>query len=167
MWCVPPESDPSPARCPACLPACLPAEDLLLPVLNQRAHEILNSYNHLRGPVTAPLNISAVAAGLPDAGALFGHPRTGRCCLWPCAGCAASGARPLLGDRSRPDAGSDWCPPPFAEAAKDEEQPVEGAQESRSQILIGHLASYEASGGVGWTHARWQLDLQTICWESV
>ncbi|EFN59047.1 expressed protein [Chlorella variabilis] len=41
--------------------------DVLLPVLNQRAHVILDSYNHLRGPVTTPLNTSAVMRGIPDA----------------------------------------------------------------------------------------------------
>ena len=43
---------------------------MLLPVLNQRARVILDSYNHLRGPVTAPLNTSAVMHGIPDAGEL-------------------------------------------------------------------------------------------------
>lgn len=47
----------------------LAAEDVLLPVLNHRAHEILDSYNHLRGPVAAPLNVTAILQGLPDAGA--------------------------------------------------------------------------------------------------
>jgi hypothetical protein len=66
--------------CP-CLAAPFHAEDLLLPVLNQRAHAILASYNHLRGPVTAPLNATAVAAGVPDAGALARCCRRHRCAL--------------------------------------------------------------------------------------
>jgi hypothetical protein len=51
------------------LRACpLDAEDMLLPVLNNRAYAILDSYNHLRGPVTAPVNVTAVLKGIPDAG---------------------------------------------------------------------------------------------------
>ena len=49
---------------------CMRAEDVLLPVLNARAHKILNSYNHLGDPVTQPVNVSALMAGLPDPGAL-------------------------------------------------------------------------------------------------
>lgn len=56
------------------------AEDALLPVLNRRAYVILDSYNHKRGPVTAPLNVTAIMAGLPDAGA------SGAGCSWWGAG---------------------------------------------------------------------------------
>lgn len=37
-------------------------------MLNNRAYAILDSYNHLRGPVTAPVNVTAVLKGIPDAG---------------------------------------------------------------------------------------------------
>ncbi|KAL4430719.1 hypothetical protein ABPG75_005975 [Micractinium tetrahymenae] len=73
-------------------------EDALLPVLNRRAYVILDSYNHKRGPVTVPLNVSAILAGLPD-----------------------------------------------AEAA-DKEVAAAPAEQHESQILIGHLASYEGMG---------------------
>ncbi|KAL4432396.1 hypothetical protein ABPG77_001695 [Micractinium sp. CCAP 211/92] len=73
-------------------------EDALLPVLNRRAYVILDSYNHKRGPVTAPLNVTAIMAGLPDA------------------------------------------------EASDKEAAAAPAEQSESQILIGHLASYEGMG---------------------
>lgn len=73
-------------------------EDVLLPVLNHRAYEILNSYNHLRDPVSVPLNVTAILAGQPDAEA----------------------------------------------DGKDEE--AAKATDTQSQILIGHLASYEGMG---------------------
>lgn len=63
------------APCPPASRAYLPAEDALLPVLNKRAHLLLDSYNHLRGPVTAPVNVTAIMAGKGDAGASLG----GRC----------------------------------------------------------------------------------------
>ena len=65
MHAQPALSDP-----PSCRSAPAYAEDALLPVLNRRAYVILDSYNHKRGPVTAPLNVSAILAGLPDAGEL-------------------------------------------------------------------------------------------------
>lgn len=61
---------PRPAQGRPVLPAVPRAEDALLPVLNRRAYVILDSYNHKRGPVTEPLNVSAVLAGRPDAGGL-------------------------------------------------------------------------------------------------
>ena len=117
ICCMPPKVTQlvMPACCllrwpgPIALP-CLPAEDLLLPVLNQRAHEILNSYNHLRGPVTAPLNVTAVAAGLPDAGA-----QSGECAHWAVllllAQRLAAAQLLLLGHCRRTAAGltDDWC----------------------------------------------------------
>ena len=50
-------------------PSAPAAEDALLPVLNKRAHLLLDSYNKLRGVVATPLNVSAVVAGQPDPGA--------------------------------------------------------------------------------------------------
>ena len=41
-------------------------EDALLPVLNRRAHLLLDSFNKLRGPVAQPLNVTAVLAGGGD-----------------------------------------------------------------------------------------------------
>lgn len=107
-------------------------------MLNKRAHLLLDSYNHLRGPVATPLNVSAVLAGKGDAGALA---------------CWGGTARVFGG----------WSPPReqarvrraqelsvslrrlhHAEADGKELAPAaEEGEAARSQILIGHLASYE------------------------
>lgn len=75
-------------------------EDALLPVLNRRAHLLLDSFNKLRGPVAQPLNVTAVLAGGGDV-----------------------------------EAGGTGT-----EAAAEE------APATKSQILIGHLASYSGMG---------------------
>lgn len=73
-------SDDSGMRCPCT------AEDALLPVLNKRAHLLLDSYNKLRGVVATPLNVSAVVEGQPDPGECLGWAKCRCWCVVAAAG---------------------------------------------------------------------------------
>ncbi len=176
-----------------------PAEDALLPVLNKRAHLLLDSYNKLRGAVATPLNVSAVVEGQPDPGACLGRCSGHACCggdmpggsmclhgLPLCCTCQAGASRrPVWRVADTQMQNQAWMPrslqlltvsaPRSAAAAevggKQEAAPAEEA--AQSQILIGHLASYQVSqlcSGLGKAEPadrRWGMWMESTAFGTV